>query len=213
MFRVRVALIAVTGVLAAALSAPPDDAGVELAYLNQTHTDLDAELPTIREGPLAVRLSSPSHELTLHRNLLVLTPSGSGDPKAWVEAELEGAGDLVARIESASVATQFQDRVLVPRQVVRLRGRVRVARDEDGYELRLVEGPPSVPVRIRSGVIDRCVALCNGLAIFSAIDCARLETALSTVNVPIREEASALRISRARLGQSERAYLDRFVTR
>ena len=31
-------------------------------------------------------------------------------------------GDLVAKIEGGSLATQVQDRVLVPRQVVRLQG-------------------------------------------------------------------------------------------
>jgi hypothetical protein len=78
--------------------------------------------------------------------------------------------------------------------------------------LRLVEGPPSVPIRIRSGIIDRCVALCNGLAMFSAVDCGRLENALSTVNVPLRSEETTLRLPRAQLGESERAYLDRFVS-
>ncbi len=209
----RVGFVALLGVLAAALSAPPDDPGVELTYLNQTHTDLNAEFPPIQEGPLAIRLSSPSHELTLHHNRLILVPSRGGNADAWAEAEIEGAGDLVAKIESGSMATQFQDRVIVPRQVVRLQGKARVSRDAESYLLRLVEGPPSVPVRIRSGVIDRCVALCNGLALFSAVNCGRLETALSTLNVPLRAEESALRIPRVELSESERAYLDRVVTR
>jgi len=209
----RVGFVALLGLLAAALSAPPDDPGVELGYLNQTHSNLDIEIPPIQEGPLRVRLSSPSHRLTLHHNRLVLQPSGGRDPDAWVEAELEGAGDLVAKIESGSVATQFQDHVIVPRQVVRLQGKARVARDAESYMLRLVEGPSSVPVRIRSGVIDRCVALCKGLGMFTAVDCGRLEKALSTVHVPLRSEETALRIPRAQLAESERAYLDRFVSR
>lgn len=209
----RLGFVALLGVLTAALSAPPNDPGVELTYLNQTHTDLDLEFPPIQEGPLAIRLSSPSHELSLHRNRLVLVPNRAGSADAWAEAEIEGAGDLVAKIDSGSLATQFQDRVIVPRQVVRFQGKTRVVRDAEGYVLRLVEGPPSVPVRIRSGVVDRCVALCNGLALFSAVDCGRLETALSTVNVPLRAEESALRIPRAKLSESERVYLDRLVNR
>jgi hypothetical protein len=209
----RLGLVAFLGLLAAAISAPPEGPGVELRYLNQTHTDLDVEVPPIREGPIAIRLSSPSHQLTLHRNLLVLNASEGRDPDAWVEAEVEGAGDLVARIESGSVATQFQDRVIVPHQVLRLRGKARVSRQAEDYLLRMVEGPANLPIRIRSRVIDSCVALCRGLGMFAAVDCGRLQKALSTVHVPLRPEETALRIPRARLGESERAYLDRFVSR
>jgi hypothetical protein len=209
----RIGFLAFFGVLVAALSSQPGGTGVELGYLNQTHTNLDVEIPPIREGPLAIQLSSPSHRLTLHRNLLVLGPSAGGEPDAWGEAEIEGAGNLVAKIEGGSMATQFQDRVIVPRQVVQLRGKVRVARNAESYTLRLVDGPPNVPVRIRSGVIDRCVAICNGLGIFTAVNCGRLEKALSTVHVPLRSEETALRLPRARLTEGERAYLDRFVSR
>jgi hypothetical protein len=206
-----VGFVGLLGVLVTALSASPADRGVELAYLNQTYADLHVELAPIQEGPLRVRLSSPSHWLTLHRNRLVLAPSGGGDPDAWVAAEIEGAGDLVAHVEGGAMATRFQDHVTVPRQMVELRGKARVTRDAESYMLRLLEGPPSVPVRIRSGVIDRCVALCNGLGFLAVVDCGRLERALSTVRVPLRSEETTLRIPRARLSASERAYLDRFV--
>jgi hypothetical protein len=159
----RLGFVGLLGLLVAATPAPPEDRGVELAFLNQTHTNLDIELAPIQEGPLAIHLSSPSHQMTLHRHRLVLSPSASGDPDAWVAAEFEGAGDLVAEVEGVSLATRLRDHVVAPRQFVELRGKARVTRDAEGYTLRVVEAPPSVPVRIQSGVVGRCVALCRGL--------------------------------------------------
>ena len=199
------------GLLLASTPAPHADRGVEFAYLNQTHADLDLELAPIREGPLAIQLSSPSHRMTLHRNRLVLRPSGSGDSDAWVEAEFEGSGELVADVGSGSMSTRFRDHVVAPRQVVRLRGKAQVTRDAESYTLRVVEAPPSVPVHIRSGVVGRCVALCNGLGLLAVVDCGRLERALSTVHVPIDAERAELRLSRAELSPALRTYLDRFA--
>jgi hypothetical protein len=204
-------LAGLLGLLMATTSAPPAGQGVELAYLNQTRTNLDFELAPIQEGPLSIQLSSPSHRLTLHRNRLVLTPGADGDPDVWVGAEFEGAGDLVADLEGGTLATQLRDHVVVPRQVVQLRGKARVTRDAESYRLRVLEAPPSVPVRIRSGLIDRCVAVCRGLGLLAVVDCGRLERALSTVQVPIRSDQAILRLPNARLSATDRAYLDRFV--
>jgi len=204
-------LAGLLGLLMATTSAPPAGQGVELAYLNQTRTNLDFELAPIQEGPLSIQLSSPSHRLTLHRNRLVLTPGADGDPDVWVGAEFEGAGDLVADLEGGTLATQLRDHVVVPRQVVQLRGKVRVTRDAESYSLRVLEAAPSVPVRIRSGLIDRCVAVCRGLGLLAVVDCGRLERALSTVQVPIRSDQAILRLPNARLSATDRAYLDRFV--
>jgi len=204
-------LAGLLGLLMATTSAPPAGQGVELAYLNQTRTNLDFELAPIQEGPLSIQLSSPSHRLTLHRNRLVLTPGADGDPDVWMGAEFEGAGDLVADLEGGTLATQLRDHVVVPRQVVQLRGKVRVTRDAESYRLRVLEAPPSVPVRIRSGLIDRCVAVCRGLGLLAVVDCGRLERALSTVQVPIRSDQAILRLPNARLSATDRAYLDRFV--
>jgi hypothetical protein len=203
--------VGLLGLLVAATLAPPKDRGVELAFLNQTHTNLDIELAPIQEGPLAIQLSSPSHQMTLHRNRLVLSRSASEDPDAWVAAEFEGAGDLVAEVEGGSLATRLRDHVVAPRQIVELRGKARVTRDAEGYTLRVVEAPPSVPVRIRSGIVGRCVVLCRGLGLFAMVDCARLERSLSTVRVPLRSDQAALRLPRAQLRATDRAYLDRFV--
>ena len=204
-------LLGLFGLLMAATPDPPAGQGIELAYLNQTRTNLDFELAPIQEGPLSIQLSSPSHRLTLHRNRLVLTPSADGDPDAWVGAEFEGAGDLVADLEGGSIATQLRDHVVVPRQTVRLRGKVRVARDAEGYKLRVLEAPPSVSVQIRSDLIGRCVAVCRGLGLLAVVDCGRLERALSTVQVPIRSDQAILRLPDDQLSAADRAYLDRFV--
>lgn len=207
----RVGLFALLGLLVAAAPTPPGDRGVELAHFNQTRTDLDVAPAPIREGPLAIRLSSPRNRVTLHRNRLVLSPNPGGDPDAWVEAEFEGAGDLVADLQGGPMATQLRDHVVAPRQVVRLRGKARITRNAESYTLRLLEAPASVPVRIRSGVIDRCVAFCRGLGIFAAADCGRLQRSLSTVQVPLDAEQTALRVPRSQLSATGRSYLDRFA--
>lgn len=207
----RVGWVALLGLLVAATPAPPANRGVELAHLNQTLTDLDVAPAPIREGPLAIRLSSPRHRVTLHRNRLVLSPSPGGDPDAWVEAEFEGAGDLVADVQGGPMATRIRDHVVAPRQVVQLRGKARITRNAEGYTLRMLEAPSSVPVRIRSGVISRCVALCRGLGLFAVADCGRLQRSLSTVQVPLDAERTALRVPRAQLSATSRSYLDRFV--
>ena len=200
------------GLLMAAAPAPPADQGIELAYLNQTYSDFEADLAPIREGPLAIQLSSPSQRLTLHRNRLVLTPNPDGDPDAWVEAEFEGAGDLVADIEGGTLTTQLRDHVEVPRQTVQQHGKVRITRDAESYQLRVLEAPTSVPVRIRSDLVGRCVGICRGLGLFAVVDCERLERALSTVNVPIRsDDETILRLPYAKLSAADRAYLDGFV--
>ena len=196
----------------AATPAPPTDQGIELTYLNQTYSNLEADLAPIEEGPLAIQLSSPSHRLTLLRNRLVLTPNPGGVPDAWVEAEFEGAGDLVADIEGGCLTTQLRDHVEVPRQTVQQGGKVRIARDAESYRLHVLEAPTSVPVRIRSDLVGRCVGICRGLGLFAVVDCERLERALSTVNVPIRsDDETVLRLPYARLSEADRAYLDRFA--
>ncbi len=208
----QLGFVGLLGLLMAAAPAPPADQGIELAYLNQTYSDLEADLAPIREGPLAIQLSSPSQRVTLHRNRLVLTPNPGGDPDAWVEAEFEGAGDLVADLEGGTLTTQLRDHVEVPRQTVQQRGKVRITRDAESYRLQVLEAPPSVPVRIRSDLVGRLVGICRGLGLFAVVDCGRLEHALSTVNIPIRsDDETVLRLPYARLSAADRAYLDRFV--
>ena len=56
-------LVGLLGLLMAATPAPPADQGIELTYLNQTHTDMDFDLAPIQEGMLSIQLSSPSHRL------------------------------------------------------------------------------------------------------------------------------------------------------
>jgi hypothetical protein len=197
-----------------ALAAPSADPGIEFAYLNATHTNLDGSLAPIQEGPLTVRLSSPDHRLLVHRNRLVLTPGASADPDAVMEAEVEGEGDLIADLEGGGVVgTRFEDRVAAPRQNVSVAGKARVTRDATSYAIALVEGPASVPLRIQSRVAGQVVGVCRGLALFAPMSCDRLAAALATVQVPLPGPEKAFVLPRERLTEPERAYLDRFVAR
>jgi hypothetical protein len=193
--------------------APGGGAGIEIAYLNRTWTDLGAEGIPVDEGPLSVRLRSPENRVTVHRNRLALAARETGDPDARIEVELEGEGRLVADVGGGRFATTFTDRVAAPRQSVRVAGRARVTRDAEVYHLTLVDGPASAPLRIRSGAIDEVLRFCRDVGWLAKLDCERLRGSLSTVHVPLGDRERTLDLPQERLSAEERAYLDRFVAR
>lgn len=197
----------------AAEPAAPAPEAIEIGYLNRTWTNLEGEVNPVEEGPISVRLTSPSHRVTVHRNRLALRAGEWGDPAARMEAEFEGEGDLVADVGGGPFATSFSDRVAAPRQSVRVEGRARVARDPEAYTVTLVDGPPSAPVEIRSAVIGEIVSLCEDIGWLAALDCEHLRASLSTVHVPLAGRDRSVRLPRAELTAAERAYLDRFVER
>lgn len=203
----------------AATSAPARSAaagaagpGIELAWLNRTYAGVSGTLTTVREGPLEVRLSSPDAELTLHRNRLILVPDGAG-PEADVHllADLEGAGDLVADVDAGPYADRLTDRLVVPRQQVRVQGRARVERHPEGYLVRLRDLPPSAPLRIQSRLVGRIVGVCRSVGRLTGASCGALAAALSTVDVPLGASERRLFLRRDQLAPAERAYLERLL--
>ena len=207
----RLGFVGLLGLLVAASPAPPQEGGVELAYLNRTYDNSDVALAPIREGPLAIRAQLAETPADAARQ-----PAGT-DPQRRRRSGCVAGGGVRGRRRPGGQrrgripATRLQDHVVAPRQVVQLRGKTRVTRDAQSYTLHVIEAPASVPVRIRSGVVSRCVAFCRALGLFAVADCARLQRSLSTVQVPLRSEQAALRIPRERLSATDRSYLDRFV--
>jgi hypothetical protein len=201
--------IALLGVLA--MGAAPAPQAIQIGYLNRTWTNLEGEVSPVEQGLLSVRLRSPEHRVTVHRNRLALAQRDFGDPDAQIDVDFEGEGRLIADVGSGAAATSFTDDVVAPRQSVRVRGRARVARDAEAYHLTLVDGPPSAPVKIRSRVIDDVVLLCEDLGWLAAVDCDALRASLSTVQIPLAGHDRSVRLPRAQLTPEERAYLDRFV--
>jgi hypothetical protein len=192
-------------------AAAPAPESIQIGWLNRTWTNLEGEVSPVEQGPLSIRLRSPDHRVTVHRNRLTLAARDFGDPDAQIDVEFEGRGVLVADVGGGAAATSFTDDVVAPRQSVRVRGRARVARGPEAYVLTLTEAPPSAPVKIRSRVVDDVVLLCEDLGWLAALDCDALHASLSTVRIPLQGQDRSVTLPRAQLSAEERAYLDRFA--
>lgn len=203
--------------LALPLGAQPADEGagevetIELAFLNGDYTELDAHLRPVEQGPLTIHLSSPEHQLTVHRNHLTFTPDGSGAYASTVEVELEGEGKLFADVEGVGMSSRFEDDVEAPRQVLKVVGKVRLERTEGGYQVTLVEAPTASRIEIKSGVIRQIVDFCralDGLPLIS-LDCPAVEIALTRQEVPMPKAGEQFFLADDRMSDEERAFFDR----
>ena len=188
-----------------------DVAEIEVGFVNGVYENLDSDLQPIRRGSLTIRVSSPEHRLTVHGNRLSLERDGDGTVAASMEVDFEGGGDLIADIDGLG---RFTDVVKVPRQSVRAQGTVRIARDEDGYLVTVVDADRFVLMDIESGMAREMVDTCRALAMlpFISLPCGSLETALATVSVPMPGPGEQFRVRAADLSSSERAFFDRFLT-
>ncbi|MCP4657408.1 MAG: hypothetical protein GY856_18540 [bacterium] len=187
--------------------------GVELQFFNGSYTDLDSDLEPVRQGPLVIRISSPSHQVRVHGNRLELTPRGGGTLDATLEIDFEGDGLLFADIEGPGVSSRYTDEVEAPRQTVRVAGKIRLERTVGGYLVTVEEAPPTVDLEIRSAMARRIVDICRTLAQlpFLAFNCTGLETSMSVATVPLPQPGEQLLVPEERLTEEERAFFDRFA--
>ncbi len=194
--------------LTVALAAGAED-GVEIGFVNGTYTDLDSDLEPIRQGVLTIELTSPRHELVVHRNRLQLTPLGDGRHTIAVEVEFEGTGELTAAVTGAGVSTRFEDQITARRQTVHATAVVRLEAVEEGYLMTLEEPGPPVRLEVESGVARQIVQLCRPLELlpFFNLRCDGLERALEVVSVPQPEAGARFLIPSQRLSVGERGYL------
>ncbi len=183
-----------------------------------TYPGLDSDLAPIEEGPLTIRLSSPEHQLVVHRNRLRLVPNRRGGLDATVEIELEGEGRLHADVEGAGrsgvpAGSRFSDDVAVPRQTVRARGEVRLERAADGYRFTVERPGAAAALAIESGIAGQVVGVCRALAVLPFIDlgCDRLEVGLSVIHIPLPEPGTVLLLPADGLAAEERAFFDRLA--
>ncbi len=155
--------------------------------LNRTYHDVAPGMSPIRRGPLTIRLSSPRHAITLREHHLELEPQGDGLHSMRLEAEFNGAGDLVADLDLAGLQNRLEDKVIIPVQRKSIDGRVRLERDEGGYSVIPVTMPASVELEIRSGLAKRLVNWCDQVSWLSMniLDCRGLDRQLSTVSFPV----------------------------
>ena len=182
---------------------------VEIRYLNGVYEDLDSRLEPVRHGGLTVRFSSPEHHLRVHGNRLRLVALGGGRVAASVEVDFEGSGRLFADVEGIG---RFADRVEAPRQSAVASGSVRLARLASGYLFTVESADPFVRLEIKSGVAGQIVSACRAAAMipFVNLPCDGLDTALSSVRVPMPGPGEQFLLPSAEMTAEERAFLDRF---
>lgn len=182
----------------------------ELEALNQTFTDLQIGLVPVQRGAMTILLSSPSHRVTVYSNRLTVrtvgdAPAGTFD--AWLTVELDGEGDLEARIEA--MQRTLQDRVVASRQTVRVASRLRLIEAVDGFVLEIVKPYlHTVDFEIQSRLADQIVASCSGFAfLLGGIDCEALRAALGVAKVPMPEAGDRYWLAAKHLSESDRAFL------
>lgn len=212
-------MVAIVGFLASALAlvaepAPPAIAedGIELSFLTGTYRDLASNLEPIEQNGLRVQVSSPQHRLTVHRNRFGLSDAGGGRANATIEVDLDGEGLLVARLESAGIGTDFDDQVVLPRQTLRLAGRIKIERTAEELLFTVLEAPPEVRLEIESGLAAQLVGTCELFGKLLPVDCGALRLSLSRVDVPLPQAGEQFRLPVNRLSAAELAYFERFAT-
>jgi hypothetical protein len=126
--------------------------------------------------------------------------------------ELEGSGAISAVLRAAGLEGKLDDELVLPRQTLRLAGRIRLARAPEGYNIALVEAPESVEVRIESQLAGRLVPLCRQMAlVLIRFDCAALADALSLVRVPIPPPGTVFVLPIEELGPGDVEALDAYL--
>lgn len=185
---------------------------IQLERLNRSYSEVAPEIMPVVEGPLTVRLSSPRNQITVRRHLLRLEPGSGGSHSADLSIEFQGKGWLVADVEAGPVATRLQDEVLVPPQVAKLQGRVRIRRVQGGYGITPEQLPERLGVRIQSGIGRQLVNVCDGASVLLALDCPGLERSLSRAVIPLPEAGEEYLLEDAELTAAERSQIDGYLS-
>lgn len=198
--------------LAAAVTAEAATAATELrlSKLNRVYQDLAAEIAPLRYDPVTVKLSSPRQAVLIKDNRITLTPLGGGRFSGRVEIDVLGKGDLVADVDLGGRSQRLADEVLLPPQHLTLDGVARIARVAGGYRVTSEQMPASLPVEIRSKLVNDLLGLCSGAALLSlgSLDCAPLERGLERPNVPMPAAGSVFFLADEELTDGDRAALD-----
>lgn len=205
--------VAVWLILAAAGAATAAEQSTEVAAFNTTYEGAATDLQPIEQGPITIYVSSPSYRLTLYRNRFAFAPAGGGVLDATVECEIDGGGQLVAVVETAASRNDFNDQLVVPRQTLRLAGKLRLERVESGFRFTVVEAPATLGITIRSAALDRILGACDALSQIPllALSCKGLEQALSTARVPVPKAGESFVLADSSLSPAERAFFERFA--
>lgn len=198
-----------------AAPAPAADREVDLSFslFNGSHSQPGATVAPVVQGPLTVHLSSPTNTLIVKSNRLHLTALADGTYRAVWTAEFLGKGTLVADLDVGGVPGRFEDELLILPQTRTVAGRVRFAPRQGGYEVTIVELPPSVGVAIQSRVGASLVTTCERLDLVPLmnLDCAAFAAALATAVVPLPAAGEVYVLPAGQMTAEERRQLDEFL--
>lgn len=196
-------------VVAGASLAP---AVFEFPSLNRAYRMDDSAVAPVRQGPVTIFLSSPRNSFVLKAHSVTLLPLGDGTYRASVGVDFLGSGDLVADlVTQAGTSSRLEDLVVMPRQQVRLDGRVRFARVAEGWDVTALSLPRQVEIGIQSRLVGNLVTLCGQMAVFLGLDCDGLDRSLSRVEVPLPEPGSVFFLPAGELTPAEAAAFDAFL--
>ncbi|HKH49015.1 MAG TPA: hypothetical protein VKM72_30490 [Thermoanaerobaculia bacterium] len=190
-------------------ATPPGQ--IQLQRLNRSYSEIAPDILPVVEGPLTVRLSSPRNQITVRNHLLRLEPGSGGSHSADLSIEFQGKGWLVADVEAGPMATRLQDEVLVPPQVAKIQGRVRIRRVQGGYGITPEQLPEKLGVRIQSGIGRQLVNVCDGASILLALDCPSLEKSLSRAVIPLPAAGEEFLLEDTELTAVERGQIDSYL--
>jgi hypothetical protein len=207
-------LAAGAALLGPASAASPEVAPARFSFdsLNRAYHLEDSDVAPVRQGPVTIHMTSPRNALILKDHSVTLTPHGDGSYLASVGIDLMGSGDLVADlVTDAGTSSRLEDVVIVPRQQVRLDGRVRFARVPDGWDVTALSLPREVKLDIQSRLAGNLVTLCGQMAVFLGLDCDGLDRSLSRVGVPLPEAGSVFFLPEEDLSPAEVAALDAYL--
>jgi len=208
------ALAAGAALLGPASAASPGASPARFSFdsLNRTYQLEDSGVAPVRQGPVTIHMSSPRNSLILKGHSVTLTPHGDGTYGASVGIDLMGSGDLVADlVTDAGTSSRLEDVVIVPRQELRLDGRVRFARVPGGWDVTALSLPGEVKLAIQSRLAGNLVTLCGQMAVFLGLDCDGLDRSLSRVEVPLPEAGSVFFLPEDDLSPAEAAALDAYL--
>jgi hypothetical protein len=199
--------------VAEAAGAPAAGATVfEFDRLNRTYRMDDSQVAPVRQGPVTIHLSSPRNSLILKGHSVSLHPLGNGLYQASVGLDLLGSGDLTADlVTDAGTSSRLEDLVVVPRQTVRVDGRVSFQRVAGGWDVTALSLPPAVELDIQSRLAGSLVTLCGQMAVFLGLDCDGLDQSLSRVEVPLPPAGSVFYLPEAELTADEVARLEAYL--
>ena len=180
--------------------------------LNRSYAMDDSQMRPVQQGPVTIHLSSPRNALVLRQHSVGLTPLGDGTHEASIVLDFLGSGDLVADVVTeAGTSSRLDDLVIVPRQTIRLDGRVRFARVPGGWDVTALRLPKQVEIDIQSRLAGSLVTMCGQMGLFLGLDCDGLDRSLSRVEVPMPEAGSVFFLPEEELSASEVHTLEAYL--